>query len=58
MERTAGNNTWKQNVKVLHVTEEIAINDTLVYAGSTMITEGVNLVKPVCMTMSSVATQF
>ena len=48
----------KQKVKVLHVMEEIVINDTLVNAGFTKITEGVNLVNPVCMTMSSAATQF
>ena len=57
-ERTAGNNTWKQDVKVLNVTEETAINDTLVNAGSTMIMEGVNLGNLVCMTMSTAATQF
>ena len=57
-ESTAGNNTWKQNVKVLHATEEIVINDTLMNAGFTKITEGVNLVNPVCMTMLSAATQF
>ena len=57
-ERTAGNNTWKQDVKVLNVTEETAINDTLVNAGSTKSTEGVNLGNLVCITMSTAATQF
>ena len=57
-ERTAGNNTWKQDVKVLNVTEETAMNDTLVNAGSTKSTEGVNLGNRVCITMSTAATQF
>ena len=51
-ERTAGKNTKKQNVKVINVMEKIAINDTLANVGSTMNTEGANLVKNVYLTMS------
>ena len=57
-ESTAGNDTWKLNVKAVNATEEVVKNDTRGNVGSTMPTEGVNSAMSALMTMSIVTTQY